>query len=193
MASREGKSVYINNRKFQMIDVVSLYPTVMLNPKNFYPCGDQFEVTVRDRTKLGFYHIFVQHREDLPNVLPKRDYEGLESLNWHTKERFETWCTSIDLDVLEKFDHEFEVIDGIEFSHKISGEELFSCQIAFRNEKIRQDVYKENDKGKYNAAMREVCKLYLNSLSGKVIQRNFTKQTQIIKNEFELNKFMGKC
>ena len=42
-----------------MIDVVSLYPTVMLNPKNFYPCGEQVEVTTRDKNKLGFYHIYV--------------------------------------------------------------------------------------------------------------------------------------
>jgi hypothetical protein len=104
-----------------MIDVVSLYPTVMLDPKNFYPCGEQIEVTVRDKSKLGFYHIYVKHREDLPNVLPERDYKGLKSLNWHTKKKFEAWCCSIDLDVLELYGHEFTIIDGVEFSDKISG------------------------------------------------------------------------
>jgi len=71
--------------------------------------------------------------------------------------------------------------------------ELFACQLRFRDAKITQDVYKEHRKDLYNGALREVCKLYLNSLSGKVIQRNFEKVTQIIKNTNELNKFMDKC
>ena len=84
-----------------MIDVVSLYPTAMLNPDNFYPSGSQTLVSIRDKSKLGFYHIIVKHREDLPNVLPKRDYDGLKPLDWCCKEEFETWCCSVDLDVLE--------------------------------------------------------------------------------------------
>ena len=35
---------------------------------------------------MGFYHIMVKQREDLPNVLPKRDYSGLNSLDWTCKE-----------------------------------------------------------------------------------------------------------
>lgn len=84
-------------------------------------------------------------------------------------------------------------MDGLEFSDKISGMDLFACQLRFRDAKITQDVYKEHRKDLYNSALREVCKLYLNSLSGKVIQRNFEKVTQIIKNTNELNKFMDKC
>ena len=78
-------------------------------------------------SKLGFYHIKVQHREDLPNVLPKRDPKGLKALDWCCKEEFETWCCSIDLDVLEDNGHTFTVLDGLEFSDKISGMELFAC------------------------------------------------------------------
>jgi hypothetical protein len=50
---------------------------------------------------MGFYHIMVKQREDLPNVLPKRDYSGLTALDWTCKEEFETYCCSVDLDVLE--------------------------------------------------------------------------------------------
>jgi hypothetical protein len=83
---------------------------------------------------------------------------------------------------LEEFGHKFEIIEGVEFSDRISGDKLFACQSLFKSEKIRQDVYKDYKvkeevivgdetvlKDKYNVALREVCKLYLNSLSGKVI------------------------
>ena len=135
----------------------------------------------------------LKQREDLPNVLPKRDYDGLKPLDWCCKEEYETYCCSVDLDVLEQYGHEFTILDGLEFSDKISGMELFACQLRFRDAKITQDVNKEHRKDLYNGALREVCKLYLNSLSGKVIQRNFEKVTQIVKNTNELNKFMDKC
>jgi len=63
----------------------------------------------------------------LPNVLPKRDYSGLKELDWTCKEEYETWCCSIDLDVLEEYGHSFTILDGLEFSDKISGVDLFAC------------------------------------------------------------------
>lgn len=70
MSTKDGSSIHLKGKKFQMIDVVSLYPTAMLNPNNYYPCGRQDWVSVRDKSKLGFYNIIVKQREDLPNVLP---------------------------------------------------------------------------------------------------------------------------
>ena len=57
MASKHGEIVTIKNQKFAMVDVVSLYPTVMMREDNYFPCGDQTHVTVRDSSKLGFYKI----------------------------------------------------------------------------------------------------------------------------------------
>jgi hypothetical protein len=70
MASKKGQSVYIGGKRFAMVDVVSLYPYVMMLARNYYPCGDQVAVLTRNRERLGFYHILVKQREDLPNVLP---------------------------------------------------------------------------------------------------------------------------
>jgi hypothetical protein len=39
MSTKDGSSIHLKGKKFQMIDVVSLYPTAMLNPDNYYPCG----------------------------------------------------------------------------------------------------------------------------------------------------------
>jgi len=57
LASKNGEMVVIKNEKFAMVDVVSLYPTVMMCADNYYPCGDQVSVTVRDKSKLGFYRV----------------------------------------------------------------------------------------------------------------------------------------
>jgi len=40
-----------------MVDVVSLYPTVMLNCE--YPCGTPRWVKNEDESKLGFYRVTV--------------------------------------------------------------------------------------------------------------------------------------
>ena len=69
----------------------------------------------------------VKHRDEKPNVLPKRDYTGKMPLDWNCKDKFETWCCSVDLDVLEQHGHTFTVLDGLEFSDRISGMDLFAC------------------------------------------------------------------
>lgn len=60
-------------------------------------------------------------------MLPKRDYKGIAPLDWCNKNQFETYCSSVDLDVLEQYGHRFKIIDGIEFSDRISGLKLFAC------------------------------------------------------------------
>ena len=62
MSTKDGSAVHLKGKKFQMIDVVSLYPTAMLDPNNYFPCGTETYVSVRDKSKLGFYKIEVQQR-----------------------------------------------------------------------------------------------------------------------------------
>lgn len=91
-------------------------------------------------------------------------------LNWKKKGLFESWCTSIDLNVMDKHGCGYTVLDGIEFESRVTGSYLFKCMNPFKKEKLRQDVYKDaKNVAKYSVSMREACKLYLNSLSGKVI------------------------
>lgn len=106
-----------------MIDVVSLYPYVMMAIDKFYPCGDYKYVYRRNKNLLGFYKIQVTHRKDIPNVLPKRDYDNPQiPLDWDCKDKFETYCTSIDLDVLESHGHEYFLMTGLEFESKLGGD-----------------------------------------------------------------------
>ncbi|KAJ1764799.1 hypothetical protein LPJ74_006569 [Coemansia sp. RSA 1843] len=60
-------------------------------------------------------------------------------------------------------------------------------------EKIKQDELKERGSEDYNPAVRELCKLLMNSLSGKLIQRDYDDVIEIIKSKEALSKFRQKC
>jgi hypothetical protein len=55
-----------------------------------------------------------------------------------------------------------------------------------------QDIYKKNKDPKYNPALRECCKIIMNALSRKLIQRLFENVKCLIANEKELNSFKKK-
>lgn len=153
-----------------MVDVVSLYPSVMMDPNSKFPIGDCRFVFKQNLENFGFYQIECQQRSDKPNILPKRNYEDpTQPLDWKCKTKEIFFCTTVDIEVLRKAGNYVKVISGYEFESFITGDKLFNCLNVFKNEKIKQDCYKSIDSPKYNVAMREVCKLYLNSLSGKVI------------------------
>jgi hypothetical protein len=58
--------------------------------------------------------------------------------------------------------------------------------------KKTQDLYKKNKDSRYNPALRECCKIIMNALSGKLIQRLFEDEKCLIRNEKELNLFKKK-
>lgn len=59
----------------------------------------------------------------------------------------------------------------------------------FKNAKTQQDEWKGKGDEKYNAALREMIKLYLNSLSGKVGQREYLKDVSFCFNDNQLQTF----
>lgn len=94
------------------------------------------------------------------------------------------------------------MIRGLEFSDKLSGSQLFQFLEVFAKVKNEQDLYAEaikirdlhaervaEIKAVYNPALREVSKLYMNSCSGKVIQRNFEKNSRLIFNDKQADEF----
>ena len=58
--------------------------------------------------------------------------------------------------------------------------------------KTQQDVWKDQKDVKYNAALREIIKLYLNSLSGKVGQREYVKDIEFCFTENQIRTFLNK-
>ncbi|KAJ2085193.1 hypothetical protein IW138_006455 [Coemansia sp. RSA 986] len=60
-------------------------------------------------------------------------------------------------------------------------------------EKMKQDELKEREDDSYNPAVRELCKLLMNSLSGKLIQRDYDDVVEVITSKEQMNKFRQKC
>ncbi len=73
----------------------------------------------------------------MPNVLPKRDYKDpTKPLDWKYKEEDIFYCTTVDIEVLRKFNNPVTIISGIEFSSYITGDILFKSLIPFKDAKI---------------------------------------------------------
>ena len=65
----------------------------------------------------------------------------------------------------------FNVVRGLVSSSYIQGNKIFGDYVeTLYNEKKQQDEYKKKQDDRYNPALRECIKLFLNSLSGKLVE-----------------------
>ena len=192
------------NQLFNMIDVVSLYPYVMLYRD--FPCGEIVDISFEECMKkdlIGFYECKVDQtnlwyidekgNRRKKNILPLRSKE--KPLDWSTDE-ITHWpaLNTIDIKRCIKEGCKVEIGKGFAFSDKIKGAELFSSikmlkDIKQKEDLIKKEIAKENKKRKAggeqeiseieidgkmtfsNPAMRQIAKLGMNSLSGKLIER----------------------
>ena len=201
-----GRNKFIFNMR--MVDVVSLYPFVMMNRK--FPTGDYSNTLEYVSGKLGIYSCRIIHQnlkwknpdkiansfkilketdlpcynrikpsqmEYAPIVYPLRSKD--KPLNWDYRESMDCYLSSVDIECIIYWENN---------SESIFTKFLGKCM----NEKNRQDELKKKDSIDYNPALREACKLVSNSLSGKVIQRNFEDVMSYIKDSKALDKFLSK-
>ncbi|NOQ50526.1 MAG: hypothetical protein GQ557_02575, partial [Mycoplasmataceae bacterium] len=182
-AFQKGDLTFDNDLK--MVDVVSLYPSVM-QMFNF-PKGDYRKSEIYEKGKFGIYQCYYKCAPNQPNIMAHR---GGDTLGWDNKKKFKTGMTNIDIETCEKYGHYYEVINGLVWD---------SFGNPFKNYidnlikiKSGQDVLKMNNSPDYNQALRETCKLCMNSISGKVIQRNFSDVISPIKKNFKESEIAHK-
>lgn len=161
--------------RFECIDACSLYPFVML--KRAFPVGPERAVEREEEGKIGIYRctIHFQKAEEL-NVVPRRSEE--ESLDWNYKGVMEVHLTSVDIADMRLYHGEdsITVHEGWVWDHK--RDDLFKEFILpFKLRKMQEDLKKSQKDPNYNPCMRQLCKLFMNSLSGKVGQRLFDSET----------------
>jgi hypothetical protein len=137
-----------------------------------------------------------------PTVFPLRsDKEGV-SLNWEHRGKMNVNLTSVDIECIRKHGGKVNVVNGI-YWEKTSKTIFNGFLEPFMHAKNNQDnikntikkAKKENnvyDGEKYNNVLREMCKLFSNCLSGKVIQRNFEDVTAMISDTLSLSLFIEK-
>lgn len=180
-------------RHVNCVDVKSLYPYIMLN--RHFPCGEMKYTKKFRKDKLGMYRVWIR-KQPAVKIIPQR---GEETLDWEYTGITDAIITSVEIDCLERHGAEYEILplhDGSgnvgvyweEYSDNIF-KDFFE---EIKNEKTRQDEYARDKSPLYNPALRNICKLLLNSLSGKPLQRNFDTTIEMVKNEKEQEKFNKK-
>ncbi len=127
--------------------------------------------------KYGFYLIKNLKFNILSKILkPVSKSIKDQSLDWATNDLGETYVDSYLLEYLVKNCglESYNVVKGLVSNKDMSLEKLFGKFVGgFYKLKAEQDVLKEEDHpnhDKYNNALRETIKLYLNSLTGKLVE-----------------------
>ena len=183
---------YWINNKSRMYDVKSLYPYIMMN--RYFPTGDyKFTNTYRE-DKLGIYNVKILKQPEI-NIIPNREV----MLDWDYSDIIQKRLTSVEIECLKRHGAEFKFLpwnDNIksigiywtEYSKK-----LFNTFFEpIKAEKTDQDKYSKTKDKKYNPALRNICKLILNSLSGKMGQRNFETESFLCKTTKDEKKYTAK-
>lgn len=187
-----GVHTSIRGERMIMLDVVSLYPFVMVS--NPYPKGiplliyDEIESKKAFDNlgdKLGMFYVKYSQRKIFEKygsiVLPLRTDD--KPLDWTYQGTTQGLLTSVDIQQLLNYggDVEFmsnggKMICGIVWE---STTETFQTYINFFfNKKAEQDSLDKNDPRK-NDALREIYKTYINALSGKPGQRIFKTSSKV--------------
>lgn len=183
--------------QYRMLDVKSLYPYVMLN--RFYPYGEIVSMSYEECKKkdlMGFFWCTFNQKALRVNVLPKRPTaeQGAVnaqdmSLDWNYKGEMKMYIPTIDIDCLRYAGAQITIHDeeSIVFTEKIHGSVLFKCQDEFKKIKEGEDA---KPKAERNGALREMSKLFLNSLSGKVIENLHVEKTELVRTDAQMKRII---
>ena len=159
------------------VDIASQYPASLIHAK--IPCGKSMFFEDKDEKyisktgyKYGFYllsDVKFNGKKLKPVAL---SLEG-QSLNWATNEMNELYVDSFTFEYLKKHYglYSYNIKKALLSKQYITGDKIFgSCVNTFYNEKKRQDKLKTEKKPEYNEALRSTIKLFLNSMTGKLVE-----------------------
>ena len=175
-----GKNITPENDSYMIVDVKSLYPYIMRNCS--FPIGDYTETKSFVPQKHGFYRCDVGSQAHLKTpIIPKRG----ETLDWKNTEPIsDIVLNSVDISILQGNGVQVTVHEG--FYWEKNTDDMFSSYVdLFEREKSKQDRLAAAKSPEYNVAIRELAKLFLNSLSGKVCQRIFDTTTAFMGEDWD--------
>lgn len=162
------------------VDICSQYPASLIY--SYCPAGksfwtktmDSFDVDGNIVKRHGFYllkNLVFSESSKLLKPISKSIKDT--SLDWATNDLGESYVDSYMLDYLVKNCglESYDVIDGLVSYKEIPMEKMFGKYVGeFFKLKALQDHYKNTNHKDYNKSLRETIKLYLNSLTGKLVE-----------------------
>lgn len=160
-----------HNHAVVSYDITSQYPTAMNNMR--VPCGESRFIYHYDEDAYGFYEI--------ANMVWKDEAKAFKPVCGTNVAGIRNWNKLGETMLADSFmikylkEHtglvSFDVVKGLVSKKFVRGQKLFNKYVYILfSEKAKQDELKEAKSDDYNAAYREVIKLFLNSVSGKLVE-----------------------
>lgn len=176
-------------------DVVSLYPTAMRNYP--YPVGLSREATNEElhslninndlEDLLGIFHVKVKpNKRCVTPVIPRKEVkvgkDGMtkyEGMIWDLEDS-EGWYTSVDIATAKKHGYKFDYIEGFVWDQKAT---IFKDYVDY--------VYQMKRLGEEtkNPALKQVGKICMNALYGKMLQRPCLEEVRLVVNHKQAISF----
>lgn len=180
-----GRTQVFNRCMFEgaivMYDVVSEYPYVMSTRK--FPVGKHKTTDKYVKGKLGIYDVTV-HKQPKDKILPGRNEDG--TLNWEYEGEIK--CTTTNVSIKAIWDRCGN--DSVTVHSGIYWEYSAFVFKDFIEEAYKLKQHQDSIKGTfdYNAVLRELAKLIMNSVGGKCGQRIFNDVTFLAKSINDIDK-----
>ncbi len=170
----------VEDREVVCLDMTSEYPYVMCTQS--FPVGQPKTTPAYVPGHIGVYQITVTEQPAL-NILPKRAADL--SLDWDYSGVIKMIATSVDIELLLKYGADIQVSNGVYWEE--SSTDIFK---EFLMPMINKKM--ELDADGSNIALRNMCKLGLNGLSGKLIQKLYKSLVSLLCSEKDLLNFTSK-
>lgn len=155
-------------------DITSQYPSAL--KEAYMPCGKSDWIYHYDEKKHGFYLLKNVVFNGMTLKPIAKSIKGA-SLDWASNNHETLYIDSYMIKYLKLNCGlvSFDVVEGLVSDTEIKGEKIFGKYVTtFYDEKKRQDELKDSliqeEAETYNEALRAVIKLYLNSLTGKLVE-----------------------
>lgn len=152
-------------------DIASQYPASMIYM--LIPCGKSKWVDFYNPYNHGFYHLKNLVFDSKYSFKPIASKDEKDVLVWNNEKIDEIYLDSFLIKYMQEHYglKSFDVVKGLVSQSYIKGEQIFGEYVnTLYNEKKQQDKYKTENDERYNPALRECIKLFLNSLSGKLVE-----------------------
>jgi len=156
-------------------DATSLYPTAMV--KYEYPIGNSSWVETDSIDKIGIYEVDITPNPNLSvPILPQKTANG--GISWNLQSRRGVY-TSADLENALRFGYKIDKVHrGLVYEKK---GDIFSDYIM--------KCYKIKEENDDNPVLRQIGKILMNALYGKMLERARFEESKICNNIEDIWKF----
>jgi len=154
------------------VDIKSQYPAALINM--LIPAGKSRWITIYEPDAKGYYLLKnIKWSADAKAFKPIASKKESGVLDWSDSNLSKCYVDSYMLQYLQEHCGlvSFDVIKGLVSDSDIEGTLLFGTYVnTLYKEKAQQDELKDAKDPAYNKPYREVVKLFLNSVTGKLVE-----------------------